>query len=160
MKWWVLLALVAAPAYAQQDTPWRLAPDGTIVGAPNKATLDIDFDPDPGWFGNPVRDVAVRIDDRELRLPLCLTTLLKSRSRDDVWVGGSASQLRVEFREPGEAEEGVQFLFDLRTAALLDARKIDEKRNWLLRKHVSERDIDVATECGGEPVARPVADTP
>ena len=157
MKWLAVLVLFATPVFAQEDTTYRLAPDGTITGAPTKAALAIDFDPDPGWFGNPVRDVTLRIDDRELRLPLCLTTLLKSRSRDDVWVGPFASQLRVEFREPGEASEGVRFLFDMKSAALLAASKIDEKRSWTLRKHVSAVDIDVATECGGEPVARPVS---
>ena len=75
---------------------------------------------------------------------------------ENSWVGPFASQLRVEFREPGEASEGVRFLFDMKSAALLAASKIDEKRSWTLRKHVSAVDIDVATECGGEPVARPV----
>lgn len=154
----LLACLMARPAAAHQDMIFPIDADGAVGRdrIPVKygpVFLDARFSDDKF---NPVSAVTLRFQDREVRLPRCITAVLRSRSIADVEAGGSwyhvggtlPPYLGLTFFDAGDARHdwlspGFSLLFDLRDGTLLKFEVLIPRGD-----NAAQRlPIDIAEQC-------------
>ncbi|KGQ19246.1 hypothetical protein LF41_2892 [Lysobacter dokdonensis DS-58] len=173
---WLLAAtlLLAMPAFAHEDTPFRLERDGALTGFPEEfgpASLRVGFKASDASYDAPnVASVVLRIRDREVRLPSCLTGLLRSSDISQVRVAGSwyheemeglPYYVNISFDDGPLPStywvSGYELLFDMRTARLLQM----QVRIARDPRTVQLLPLDIAALCRGDTLPEPVqAGTP
>ena len=121
-------------AFAHRDRILPIAQDGTLADIPAEfgpANLKIDFSA-PMNESNTITSMALKLGERRIELPVCVTGFLRSQSIDEVRAVGSwyhdesliPYYLSLTFFDPGYsvkkwANPGVILLLNLRTGKII-----------------------------------------
>lgn len=120
-------------AFAHRDRILPIAQDGTLADTPSKfgpANLKVNFsgaDESP-----PITSLVLKLGEKRIELPVCVTGLLQSRNMGEVKATGSwyhdeallPYYLNLTFLDPGSsvkkwANSGFKLLFNLRTGKVI-----------------------------------------
>jgi hypothetical protein len=153
----VLLAIVATQAHdaiGHMDARVRRAPDGTLVGLPSE------YEPASLYLPPSIdtEHVVLRLGDKRLEFPDCLSVLFAKASRRDMRISASwfhdrkimpyyiALQLPVAAPNTNGYYDGWAILVDLDKATVLSVKAIFTTCGGGCQR---EQRIDVETFCGG-----------
>lgn len=160
-----LCLLASSNAVAHADRILAIGPDGTISDVPSKfgpASLNVEFSA-PMSAAPAITSLVLRLGEKRIAVPACITSLLRSRRMEEVRMTGSwyhdestlPYYLNLTFFDPGYsanrwANPGVQLLFNLRTGKIIEVKSLVVGGNGRSLQHVTP---DLNASCSQEVLA-------
>jgi hypothetical protein len=154
--------VVSGTAFAHSDRILPIGFDGVMADVPAQygpASLKVNF-ARPMSESPPITSLVLKLGQKRIKLPACITGLLRSRKIEEVVATGSwyhdestlPYYLSLTFFDPGYSESrwansGVQLLFNLRTGKILAVDSLVVGDNGRSIKNVP---VELKSRCAAE----------